>query len=96
MNSISKDPVCGMTVLSERGLTTLYQDRQIFFCSEYCRNRFLERPERYIAALVTQAQDDAKENRRIAYFSMEVAVPEYAHLLWRTRSAGRRHFEILR
>lgn len=74
MNSISKDPVCGMTVLSERGLTTLYQDRQIYFCSEYCRNRFLERPERYVAALVSQAEDDAKENRRIAYFSMEVAV----------------------
>lgn len=74
MSSISKDPICGMTVMSERGLTTLYQDRQIYFCSEYCRNRFLERPERYIAALATQAQDDAKENRRIAYFSMEVAV----------------------
>ncbi|MFY9608871.1 MAG: alpha-glucan family phosphorylase [Blastocatellia bacterium] len=74
MNSISRDPVCGMTVLSERGLTTLYQDRQIYFCSEYCRNRFLQRPERYVAALISQAPDDAKENRRIAYFSMEVAV----------------------
>lgn len=74
MNSISKDPVCGMTVLSERGLTTLYQERQIYFCSEYCRNRFLERPERYVGALISQAQDDAKQNRRIAYFSLEVAV----------------------
>src|SRR5574341_218183 len=77
-----KDPVCGMTVLPERGLTALYEDQTIYFCSEYCRNKFLAQPERYLAPLFAPSQEDAKEARRVAYFSMEVAVgssmPTYA------------------
>ncbi len=74
MNSSFKDPVCGMTVQTERELTALYRDQTIHFCSEYCRNKFLEQPERYVAALVTPSYEEAKEHRRVAYFSMEVAV----------------------
>jgi len=74
MDSPLKDPVCGMTVLSQRGLTTLYKDKAVYFCSEYCRSKFLEQPDRYVAALVTPSYDEAKENRLVAYFSMEVAV----------------------
>jgi len=69
-----KDPVCGMTVLPERGLTTLYKGQTIYFCSEYCRNKFLAQSERYLEALFAPDQEDANGTRRIAYFSMEVAV----------------------
>ena len=74
MNDLKKDPVCGMTVLQERGLTASYAGQTIYFCSEYCKKRFLELPERYLAALVSPSYDEAKDNRRVAYFSMEVAV----------------------
>jgi starch phosphorylase len=74
MNGPLKDPVCGMSVLAERGITAPYQDQTVYFCSDYCRARFVRQPERYVAALVTPSYDDAKETRRVAYFSMEVAV----------------------
>ncbi|WP_036488659.1 alpha-glucan family phosphorylase [Myxosarcina sp. GI1] len=74
MNSIFKDPVCGMTVQGERALSAFYQERQIHFCSEFCRYKFFEHPEKYATALVANGYDEAKENRQIAYFSMEVAV----------------------
>jgi starch phosphorylase len=82
MSNSHKDPVCGMTVLPERGLRASYRDRTVYFCSEYCRDKFLERPESYFAELIVSGYDKAKEHRRIAYFSMEVAVassiPTYA------------------
>ncbi|MCI0490845.1 MAG: alpha-glucan family phosphorylase [Blastocatellia bacterium] len=73
MNISSKDPVCGMAVLSNKGLVAVYKDQTIHFCSEYCKQKFLDQPERYRASLVAPAYDEAKENRRVAYFSMEVA-----------------------
>lgn len=74
MMTILKDPVCGMTIQSGRELTAFYQDQKIHFCSDFCRNRFFEHPEAYTAALVSITQDEAKANRQIAYFSMEVGV----------------------
>ena len=73
-NDIIKDPVCGMTVQPGRELTVSYDGQTLSFCSEFCRDTFLEHPERYVTALVTPSYDEAKENRRIAYFSMEVAL----------------------
>jgi starch phosphorylase len=46
----------------------------ISFCSEFCRNKFLEHPEQYVSAFVTPSAKAAENHRRIAYFSMEVAV----------------------
>ena len=69
-----KDPVCGMAVFAERALNTNWRAQTIYFCSEFCRQRFLARPESYLAALVRPAQEESKESRQIAYFSMEVAV----------------------
>lgn len=74
MSSIFKDPVCGMTVRADKALSAFYQERKIHFCSEFCRYKFFEHPERYATALVTNGYDEAKDNRQIAYFSMEVAV----------------------
>ncbi|MCU0532369.1 MAG: alpha-glucan family phosphorylase [Hydrococcus sp. Prado102] len=74
MNNILKDPVCGMTIQPGRELIALYQEQKIHFCSEFCRNKFFEHPEQYIAATIAASYDEAKENRRIAYFSMEVGI----------------------
>ena len=74
MSSILKDPVCGMTVREDRALSAFYQERKIHFCSEFCRYKFFEHPEKYVTAVVTNGYDEVKENRQIAYFSMEVAV----------------------
>jgi starch phosphorylase len=71
-----------MIASTDSGLSAVYDNRTIYFCSEYCRNRFQEHPKRYLADVVTPAQDESKGNRRIAYFSMEVAadpgLPTYA------------------
>jgi starch phosphorylase len=69
-----RDPVCGMSVLSLGGLATVHKDQAVYFCSEYCRRKFLEQPARYLAALIAPSYAEAKENRLVAYFSMEVAV----------------------
>jgi YHS domain-containing protein len=69
-----KDPVCGMTVQPGRELTVSYDGQAFSFCSEFCRDTFFEHPERYVTALVTSSYDETKENRRIAYFLMEIAV----------------------
>ncbi len=45
MSSALKDPVCGMTVLPGKGLTALYNGQTVYFCSEFCRGRFLEQPD---------------------------------------------------
>lgn len=67
-----RDPVCGMRVDPELGFSATYDGRAFFFCSEYCRKAFLERPARYATAEVDAAQDPRA--RRIAYFSMEVGI----------------------
>ena len=74
MAEMHKDPVCGMAVFAERALNANWRAQTIYFCSEFCRQRFLARPESYLAALVRPAQEESKESRQIAYFSMEVAV----------------------
>lgn len=74
MSTILKDPVCGMTVQPKTEVTAFYREQEIHFCSDFCRNKFFEYPERYTAALTTANYEEAQENRRIAYFSMEVAI----------------------
>ena len=69
-----KDPVCGMTVSREGGLAVSYQDHLFYFCSELCKRSFLESPERYVGAAATLGVSGQETTRRIAYFSMEVAV----------------------
>ncbi|HKR58241.1 MAG TPA: alpha-glucan family phosphorylase [Pyrinomonadaceae bacterium] len=82
MNNVHKDPVCGMSVLSEKGLIVSSHDQTVYLCSEFCRDKFLAQPEKYLALLVKPSHDEAKENRRVAYFSMEVAlsinIPTYS------------------
>src|SRR3974390_2279381 len=82
MDSIEKDLVCGMTVLPETGFPLAFQGRTIHFCSAYCRDKFQQNPKRYLANVPAAGADEAKEKRRVAYFSMEVAldrgIPTYS------------------
>lgn len=63
-----------MTVLPDSRLSTHYKKKPVYFCSAYCREKFAAQPERYLPALVASSADQDKAQRRIAYFSMEVAV----------------------
>ncbi|MHB1122060.1 MAG: alpha-glucan family phosphorylase [Ramlibacter sp.] len=74
MKKSATDPVCGMTVLPDSHLSAQHKRKTVYFCSEYCRDKFVEQPERYLPALVASGSDGDKARRRIAYFSMEVAV----------------------
>lgn len=63
-----------MIVLAEKGLPASYDNQTLHFCSEYCRNKFQDHPKRYLATIVAPTYDEAKGNRHVAYFSMEVAI----------------------
>ena len=69
-----KDPVCGMTVRPEEALSTSYRGRLVYFCSELCKRTFQASPEKYFGASSGPVVGDGETTRRIAYFSMEVAV----------------------
>jgi glycogen phosphorylase len=77
-----KDPVCGMTVQPDRSLSVAHAGRTFYFCSDYCANRFLTQPELFLRTLRAGGREEAPGSRRVAYFSMEVAVgpgmPTYA------------------
>ena len=47
MNTLVKDPVCGMEV-NPRQYETHYLQMQFAFCSEQCRDRFVANPHLYI------------------------------------------------
>ncbi|MDD3950571.1 MAG: YHS domain-containing protein, partial [Desulfobacterales bacterium] len=42
------DPVCNMVVSSDSEYNTHYADKQYYFCSKHCLNKFKERPEQYL------------------------------------------------
>jgi starch phosphorylase len=81
MSSYQKDPVCGMVVAPDSNQFLMFEGQTIRFCSEYCLKKFQEHPRRYLAEAV-HADEDAKEARRVAYFTMEVAldpgIPSYS------------------
>jgi starch phosphorylase len=69
------DVVCGMSVRQGTGLVETRNGRDYHFCSEYCRLAFLADPDRYTGGAGKSRQAEAGYgHRRIAYFSMEVAV----------------------
>ena len=76
MESARKDPVCGMAVPAGTGLSIMSQGASIPFCSEYCRDKFRQNPKHYLANVITSGPDEGKEQRRVAYLSMEVALDQ--------------------
>ncbi len=71
--SAVKDPVCGMTISTDQGLTQTYHGRTVHFCSNLCQRSFLADPDRYLGSTESLGPVDPS-SRRIAYFSMEVAI----------------------
>jgi len=69
-----KDPVCGMMVREGEGFTIAYQGEQHHFCSEFCQRSFQAEPEKYRPRPHVEGAVELDTSRRIAYFSMEVAV----------------------
>jgi YHS domain-containing protein len=43
------DPVCGITVASDRGYRKMHDGRQYRFCSRTCLDKFEANPEQYIS-----------------------------------------------
>lgn len=66
------DPVCGMPVTDGNAPFADYLGRRFLFCSAFCRDTFLVSPQSYVAPAITP--EKAIVHRRIAYFSMEVAI----------------------
>lgn len=42
------DPVCGMTVSADEGVSLTYEGVMFHFCSETCRREFLRHPRSYV------------------------------------------------
>ncbi|MGH9366522.1 MAG: alpha-glucan family phosphorylase, partial [Thermoanaerobaculia bacterium] len=74
MTHLIRDPVCGMMIDPEKSLSAEYHGRTYFFCSDFCRNRFRADPQQALNEPKPTDADVDPAARRIAYFSMEVAV----------------------
>lgn len=76
------DPVCGMPVAETAGVPLEHAGRRLRFCSEFCKEQFLRHPGAYAAGAGRAPQDVDWPRRRVAYFSMEMAlsneIPTYA------------------
>jgi starch phosphorylase len=68
-----KDPVCGMMVPANGELIVLHKGHPFRFCSELCKASFLKAPEKYSFEPLN-GTPHSHGTRRIAYFSMEVAL----------------------
>jgi uncharacterized membrane protein YraQ (UPF0718 family) len=44
---LAKDPVCGMDVDTEKGLTTEYEGKSYYFCSPHCQAAFEKEAQKY-------------------------------------------------
>src|SRR5262245_22945992 len=82
--ALHSDPVCGMPVAEGEGMHLQREPLQtLWFCSEFCRQEFLRHPHAYAqAAELKRAAEALWSTRRIAYFSMEIAlaneIPTYS------------------
>ncbi len=80
MTGTVRDPVCGMPLQAATALVERHRGEPVYFCSELCRREFLGKPLGWGRA--RGRLDVPLERRRIAYFSMEVAIdprmPTYA------------------
>lgn len=45
------DPVCGMEVTAESEWTAEYEGVTFYFCSQDCRDKFIEEPGKYLEAI---------------------------------------------
>jgi len=48
MFSKTEDPVCGMKVRKKEAVTSTVKGKKYFFCSEACKDKFEQEPEKYL------------------------------------------------
>lgn len=70
----ARDPVCGMPVAADSPLVTEIGGAQLRFCSEFCRQQFIRHPAAYRSGDRAPRRETEWGERRIAYFTMEVAL----------------------
>jgi len=79
---VTHDPVCGMPVAEPAAIRVDYHGLPFVFCSEFCRREFVSRPHAYEAVPLESRDGIGWAARRVAYFSMEIAlendIPTYA------------------
>ena len=77
--SVAKDPVCGMSVLPDGSPRGRFGERDVYFCSLFCKTSFEQEPAKYLTRLAPETTRETIERTRIAYFSMEVALGNAMH-----------------
>src|SRR5690349_19978319 len=70
------DPVCGMPVAEVGAIVLERAGERLWFCSEFCRQQFFRQPVAYEAVSVSPSALVDWPWRRVAYFSMEVALTD--------------------
>ena len=50
VNSMAKDPVCGMPVVEKSVAMSAYKEKTYYFCSNSCKRDFDSNPAFYVAA----------------------------------------------
>ncbi len=68
------DPVCGMPVDEGGGVAIDYMGQRLRFCTEFCKEQFVRHPRAYQLGQADSSRAVAWSERRVAYFTMEVAL----------------------
>lgn len=74
MQPYAKDPVCGMPFDASTALVIVRDGVRFLFCSEFCKQAFEWNAESYLRHAAAPTADEVAAKRRIAYFSMEIAI----------------------
>lgn len=76
------DPVCGMPVEEQSGVSIEHAGQRLWFCTEFCKEQFVRHPGAYERGAPSVRQEVGFAARRVAYFTMEVAlsneIPTYS------------------
>ncbi len=67
---IATDPVCGMSVDTEKGLTSEYQGKSYYFCSPHCQATFEKEAQKYAGAHAKGAREKLTSVFRYAFVDM--------------------------
>jgi len=64
------DPVCGMGVDTEKGLTTSYKGQSYYFCSPHCKATFEKEAPRYAPGYVRNVREKLVASLRFGFVDM--------------------------
>ena len=64
------DPVCGMSVDTEKGLTTSYKGQSYYFCSPHCQATFEKEAQKYAGGYVRNFREKLAASLRFGFVDM--------------------------